>query len=66
LLQHLAAASSAANDVGTAAAASQKDQSFIRRDASTGESYLRLPMPTPEVLDQAMRTLSTLLDSLRR
>ena len=66
LLQHLAAASSAANGAGTAAAASQKDQSFIRRDASTGESYLRIPMPTPEVLDQALRALSTLLDSLRR
>ena len=66
LLQHLAAASSDPRGVGTAAAASDKDQSFIRRDASTGESYLRIPMPAPEVLDQALRTLSILLDSLRR
>lgn len=66
LLQDLAAAASATNGAETAASASIKDQSFIRRDASTGESYLRIPMPTPEVLDQALRTLSTLLDSLRR
>jgi superfamily II DNA/RNA helicase len=66
LLQHLAAASSADGGPGKAAAASRKDQSFIGRDAATGESYLRIPMPAPEVLDQALRTLSSLLDSLRR
>ncbi len=65
LLQHLAAASSTANGAGTPAAASLKGQSFIHRDASTGEPYLRIPMPKPEVLDQALRTLSALLDSLR-
>ena len=65
LLQHLAAATSGVGGRG-AAAASGNGQSFIGRDASTGESYLRIPMPAPEVLDQALRTLSTLLDSLRR
>ncbi|MEO5862582.1 MAG: hypothetical protein ABIW48_05225, partial [Burkholderiales bacterium] len=66
LLQQLAAASSDAGDTGTAAAPSDKGQSFIRRDLSTGESYLRIAMPAPEVLDQALRMLPTLLDSLRR
>jgi hypothetical protein len=66
LLQQLAAASGDPGGLGAAAAASSTGQSFIRRDASTGESYLRIPMPATEVLDQALRTLSTLLDSLRR
>ena len=61
LLQQLAAAST--NGIS---AANREGQSFVQRDALTGESYLRIPMPEPEVLDQALRTLSTLLESLRR
>jgi superfamily II DNA or RNA helicase len=66
LLQQLATASSGAYGAGAAAAASRNDQPFVRRDALTGESYLHIPMPAPEMLDQALRTLSALLDSLRR
>ena len=61
LLQQLATAST-----GGVSAANRHRQSFVQRDASTGETYLRFPMPAPEVLDQALRTLSTLLESLRR
>jgi hypothetical protein len=35
--------------------------SFVRRDPQTGEDYLRIPMPSAEVLDRALQTLSTLL-----
>jgi hypothetical protein len=40
--------------------------SLVRRDEQTGETYLRLPMPRPEVLDQALQAFGALLESLRR
>lgn len=39
---------------------------LVRRDPDTGESFLRLPMPNPEVLDQLLAAASTLLGGLRR
>jgi hypothetical protein len=39
---------------------------MVRRDEQTGEDYLRLPVPPPAVVDQALRALSGLLESLRR
>jgi hypothetical protein len=47
------------NGGGTAAA------SFIHRDDRTGETYLRLPVPPPDVLDHALRAVGTLLAGLR-
>jgi superfamily II DNA or RNA helicase len=41
-------------------------QSLVKRDERTGETYLKLPVPAPEVLDQALRAVGTLLESLRR
>jgi hypothetical protein len=38
---------------------------MVRRDERTGESYLRLPVPSPEVVEQAIQMVSTLLQSLR-
>ena len=29
--------------------------SFVQRDEKSGETYLRLPMPSPELLDQVLR-----------
>ena len=40
--------------------------SLVRRDEKTGESYLRLPMPTPEILDRALGAISSLLERFRR
>ncbi|HTK78762.1 MAG TPA: DEAD/DEAH box helicase, partial [Gemmataceae bacterium] len=37
---------------------------FIGRDERTGETYLRLPVPPPHVLDQALRAVGTLLQGL--
>lgn len=39
--------------------------SLIRTDEKTGEPYLRLPVPPPEVLEQALGALSKLLGGLR-
>jgi hypothetical protein len=39
--------------------------SLVRRDDQTGEPYLRLPMPPPQVLDQAMNAIGALVQLLR-
>ncbi|HEV3259738.1 MAG TPA: DEAD/DEAH box helicase, partial [Gemmataceae bacterium] len=39
--------------------------SLVSRDERTGETYLRLPVPNPEVLDQALQAFGSLLESLR-
>ena len=40
--------------------------SLLSRDPDTGEPFLKLPVPKPEVVDQALRAFGTLLESLRR
>ena len=46
---------------------SAKDASgLITRDATTGQNYLRLPLPDPQMLDQVIRTLAGLLQSPAR
>ncbi len=40
--------------------------SFIGRDEQTGQSYLKLPMPKPEVLDQALQAIGALLEGWGR
>lgn len=39
---------------------------FVQRDPQTGEDYVRIPVPSPDVLDGALRTIGTLLDRFRR
>jgi superfamily II DNA/RNA helicase len=41
-------------------------QSLVKRDEKTGETYLKLPVPAPEVLDQALRAVGALLEGLRK
>jgi len=41
-------------------------RSLVQRDERTGESYLKLPVPQPEVLEQALRAVGALLESLRK
>src|SRR5262245_27416155 len=40
--------------------------SFVARDERTGEAYLRLPVPSPEVLEQALAAFGKLLEGLRK
>ena len=40
--------------------------SFIGRDERTGQSFLKLPMPKPEVLDQALQAIGALLEGWSR
>jgi hypothetical protein len=41
-------------------------RSLVQRDDRTGETYLKLPVPPPEVLDQALQAFGALLQSLRK
>jgi superfamily II DNA or RNA helicase len=62
VLQQLAAPKTDAAPAGGAAV----PRSLVARDEQTGETYLRLPMPPPEVLDQAMQAFGNLLQSFRK
>ena len=39
---------------------------LVQRDAKTGESFLRLPVPAPDVVEQALKALGSLLEGLRK
>jgi superfamily II DNA/RNA helicase len=39
--------------------------SLVRRDETTGEEYVRLPLPKPEVLQTLMKALGSLLEGMR-
>jgi hypothetical protein len=39
------------------------NDNFVGRDAKTGASYLKLPMPKPEMMPQVMQALGTLLQA---
>jgi hypothetical protein len=38
----------------------------VTRDERTGETFLKLPVPKPEVLEQALKAVGSLLESLRK
>jgi superfamily II DNA/RNA helicase len=59
-IEQLAAGSTASND-GRAAGLR-----IVHRDPQTGEDYVRIPVPSPDVLDGALRTIGTLLERFRR
>jgi hypothetical protein len=40
--------------------------SFVARDEHTGQSYLHLPMPSPDLLDRALQAFSALLQPANR
>lgn len=40
--------------------------SLVQRDERTGETFLKLPVPPPEVLNQALQAFGALLQSLRK
>jgi superfamily II DNA/RNA helicase len=61
ILQQLTTARRAPGSPSAGAAAS----SLITRDEKTGETYIKMPVPPPEVLDQALQAFGALLQSLR-
>jgi SNF2 family DNA or RNA helicase len=50
----------------TGAGAASGAGGLVQRDERTGESFVKLPVPPPEVLDQALQAIGNLLQSLRR
>lgn len=58
-LEQLAAASHAERDSGAGGLR------FVHRDPQTGEDYLRIPVPSPEVLDDVLQTIGALVDRFR-
>jgi superfamily II DNA or RNA helicase len=63
LLQQLAVPSAAAS---TPSGNGPAPRSLVQRDERTGETYLKLPVPPPEVLNQAVQAFGALLQSLRK
>src|SRR5262249_5574275 len=41
-------------------------RSLVQRDERTGETYLKLPVPPPEVVNQALQAFGALLQSFRK
>jgi superfamily II DNA or RNA helicase len=56
----------AAGPAGPAGAVAAALPGLVRRDEQTGESYMRLPVPAPEVLDGALRAIAGFLEGLRK
>jgi len=64
VLEQLAAA--ARPDSASAKHAGSSVGSLISRDQRSGQSYLQIPVPSPEVLDRALGAFGALLDRFRR
>jgi hypothetical protein len=61
LLQQFATASRP-----TSASPATASNRLVERDPKTGAAYFRVPVPPPEVLDQALKAVGALLEGLRR
>ena len=61
LLEQLAAASRAASSEP-----GRDGLRFVHRDPGTGQDYLRIPMPSAEVLDRALTTIGEMLGRFKR
>ncbi|MBL8797963.1 MAG: DEAD/DEAH box helicase [Planctomycetia bacterium] len=70
LVQQLATAlpngNKASGRVSTAPSPSLDGRSLIQRDERTGEPYLKLPVPSPEVLEQALKGIAALLEGFKK
>jgi hypothetical protein len=64
LLQQLTLAGS--REGTTSSGRTPASGSLIQCDEKTGETYLKLPVPPPEVVNQALRALETLVQSVRK
>ena len=59
LLEQLAAASHVPRD------GQSEGLRFVHRDPHTGEDYVRIPVPSPEVLDHVLQMIGALVDRFR-
>lgn len=59
MLSRLTPAANSSNHSATA-------KPLVEKDSRTGESFLQLPMPEPQVIEQALSAISRLLESFRR
>ena len=68
LLEQLAAASQPLPADRSRPAAKPAAQKLLEtvQDANTGRTYLKLPMPDPEILDRTLQAVGTLLDRFRK
>jgi superfamily II DNA or RNA helicase len=64
LLQQLAGASGGNSSMPSGHTAAPR--SFVQRDEQTGETYLKLPVPPPEVVNKALEAFGALLESFRK
>jgi superfamily II DNA or RNA helicase len=64
LLQQLAGAAGSGAGQGGAARPGGTSATVVR-DERTGESYLKVPLPKPEVLENALKAVGALLEGLR-
>jgi superfamily II DNA or RNA helicase len=65
LLQQLAGATGNGS-AGGGGPRSSAASPLVVRDERTGESYLKVPLPQPEVLENALKAVGALLEGLRR
>jgi hypothetical protein len=66
LLQQLAGAAGRNGSAdGKGAARPAGASPLVVRDGRTGESYLKVPLPQPEVLENALKAVGALLEGLR-
>ena len=54
-----------ARQMADAATTGPTADGLVRRDERTGETYLRLPVPSPEAVQQALQVVGTLLQSFQ-
>lgn len=66
LLEQLASAAPAAQSPGSRKSTPPAGLSFIRRDEQTGETYLKIPTPDPELLGRILGAVGTLLEQFRK
>jgi hypothetical protein len=64
MLQQLASIHGGNASMPSANAAASR--TFVQRDEQTGETYLKLPVPPPEVLSKALEAFGALLQSFRK
>jgi superfamily II DNA or RNA helicase len=65
LVQQLAEAQRPAGRSGNGQTSALPPTVRVARDAETGEDYVRLPLPPPQVLDQALQAFGKLLEAMR-
>jgi superfamily II DNA or RNA helicase len=67
ILQQLASRNSQSDSNGSSGSRSSGGfGSFLQRDDKTGETYLKVPIPPPEAIDQAVQVIGKLFQSFSR